>query len=292
MKLHYFAYGSNLHPARLRGRIPSAEFVEVAVLPDRALHFCKRSEDGSAKCTLLPALGSRAFGAVYRLDESDKPLLDQVEGLGRGYDEAWQWLPLREGVVRIFHYVAAADYVDFSLQPYHWYKQLVLAGARQHEFPAPYVNSIAQVPSIDDPDPERRARNRELVQCCEGVASPAADSGPPDDAPESGSAIRNLFAAVSRQLPEELFATLVETDTVRIERIVSQGHASPADGWYDQDRNEWVVLLRGAARLAFDDGQEVSMAPGDWLEIPAHRKHRVAWTDPEQESIWVAVHYL
>lgn len=291
MKLHYFAYGSNLHPARLRGRIPSAEFVEVAVLPDRALRFCKRSEDGSAKCTLLPALGSRAFGAVYRLEESDKPLLDQIEGLGQGYDEAWQWLPLREGVVRVFHYVANDDYVDHSLQPYHWYKQLVLAGARHHDFPAPYVNGIERTPSTEDPDPGRHARNQDLVQCCEGGTAPEADSEASAVAAEPDSEIHNLFAGLPQNLSEELFATLVVTDTVRIERIVSKGHVSPADGWYDQDGNEWVILLRGAARLAFDDGREVSMAPGDWLEIPAHRKHRVAWTDPEQDSIWLAVHY-
>jgi gamma-glutamylcyclotransferase len=166
MQLHYFAYGSNLHPARLRARIPSAEFVEVAVLPDRSLRFCKRSEDGSAKCTLLPELGSRAFGAVYRVEEKDKLLLDRIEGLGRGYDEAWQWLPLSDGVVRVFHYVANDDYDDRSLQPYHWYKHLVLAGARQHGFPGPYLGAIEKVRSIDDPDPGRRARNDEVLALC------------------------------------------------------------------------------------------------------------------------------
>ena len=101
----------------------------------------------------------------------------------------------------------------------------------------------------------------------------------------------NLFAELPVELPEELVATLVRSDAVQIERIVSRGHASPAEGWYDQDRNEWVAVLRGAARLVFDDGREVRMGPGDWLDIPAHRKHRVAWTDPEQETVWLAVHY-
>jgi cupin 2 domain-containing protein len=101
----------------------------------------------------------------------------------------------------------------------------------------------------------------------------------------------NLFTDIPTDLPDELFETLAKSGSVHIERIISQGHASPAEGWYDQDRNEWVLLVQGAARLAFEDGREVTMGPGDWLEIPAHRKHRVAWTDPEQNTIWLAMHY-
>lgn len=103
--------------------------------------------------------------------------------------------------------------------------------------------------------------------------------------------MQNLFADIPRALPEERFDTLIETGAVRIQRIVSKGHASPAAGWYEQQRNEWVMLLQGSARLAFADGREVDLGPGDWLEIPARQKHRVAWTDPEQESVWLAVHY-
>jgi len=102
----------------------------------------------------------------------------------------------------------------------------------------------------------------------------------------------NLLKDIPRDLLTERFGTLVETENVRIERIVSQGHASPAAGWYDQDRNEWVLLVQGAAGIAFEDGSEVEMTAGDWLEIPAHQKHRVAWTDPEQPIVWLAVHYL
>ena len=167
MELYYFAYGSNLHPARLQVRVPSAEFVEVAVLPDRALRFCKRSVDGSAKCTLAPALGSRTLGAVYRLAAQEKELLDRVEGLDQGYDEGWQGLPLNDGVVRAFFYVAAPDYLDATLQPYHWYKHLVLAGARYHGFPDAYIAAIDAVASIEDPDAGRRSRNERIVHACE-----------------------------------------------------------------------------------------------------------------------------
>ena len=101
----------------------------------------------------------------------------------------------------------------------------------------------------------------------------------------------NLFTRIPDDLPAELFETLVEGDAVRIERIVSRGHSTPAGEWYDQDRHEWVLLLTGAARLVFADGREVTLAPGDWLEIPARERHRVAWTDPERDTVWLAVHY-
>ena len=103
--------------------------------------------------------------------------------------------------------------------------------------------------------------------------------------------MKNLLQEIPADLPGELFETLIETGAVHIERIVSRGHATPPGDWYDQPRREWVLLVEGAARLAFADGREISMGPGDWLEIPAHEKHRVSWTDPERETIWLAVHF-
>ena len=98
----------------------------------------------------------------------------------------------------------------------------------------------------------------------------------------------NLFADLPRQLPDELFTTLLEAVHVRIERIVSHGHVSPAGFWYDQDEHAWVIVLKGAARLRFEDGM-VEMRPGDFITIPAHQKHRVEWTTPEEPTIWLAV---
>jgi cupin 2 domain-containing protein len=103
--------------------------------------------------------------------------------------------------------------------------------------------------------------------------------------------MKNLFENIPKNLTEEAVETLVQNKNARIERIISHGHTSPPDGWYDQDEDEWVVLLSGGACLSFADGREVSMKPGDCLQIPAHVKHRVSWTDPEQESVWIAVHY-
>ena len=103
--------------------------------------------------------------------------------------------------------------------------------------------------------------------------------------------MRNLFQDIPGDLPGELFDTLVRGEGVHIERIVSKGHASMENSWYGQEHDEWVLVLRGSARLAFQDGRVTSLGEGDWLEIPAHLKHRVAWTDPSRETIWLAVHY-
>jgi cupin 2 domain-containing protein len=103
--------------------------------------------------------------------------------------------------------------------------------------------------------------------------------------------MKNLFTNIPVDLPEEIFETLVQTDFVQIERIVSRGHSSPGEGWYEQCKNEFVLLLKGAARLEFEDGRVVSMGSGDWLEILAGLKHRVVWTDEGQETVWLAVHY-
>ncbi len=104
--------------------------------------------------------------------------------------------------------------------------------------------------------------------------------------------MNNLFANIPVDLPEELVETLLETDSVRVERIVSHGHASPDGFWYDQDQNEWVVVLRGAAKLVFEgDDDTIEMGPGDHIDIPAHKKHRVEWTTTDEPTVWLAIHY-
>ena len=100
----------------------------------------------------------------------------------------------------------------------------------------------------------------------------------------------NLFADVPSHLPAELVTILLEAADLRIERIVSHGHASLADFWYDQPQAEWVIVLKGAARLQFEDGM-VEMKPGDFINIPAFKKHRVAWTTPDEPTVWLGVRY-
>jgi len=102
----------------------------------------------------------------------------------------------------------------------------------------------------------------------------------------------NLFAPTPAEIPEEIFQVLLETGNFRLERIVSAGQATPPGEWCDQDANEWVALLTGAAGLRFEDEAEPrALSPGDYLLIPAHRRHRVEWTDPAQPTVWLALHY-
>jgi cupin 2 domain-containing protein len=102
----------------------------------------------------------------------------------------------------------------------------------------------------------------------------------------------NLLASLPARLDAEQIIALVANENLRIERIVSTGQASPRGFWYDQPWAEWVLVLAGAAGLVFEGEAEPRvLRPGDYLLIPAHRRHRVAWTDPEQPTVWLAVHY-
>ncbi len=107
---------------------------------------------------------------------------------------------------------------------------------------------------------------------------------------ESGEGITNVFDDLPQHLPKELVQALLSAADVRIERIVSHGHASPEGFWYDQDKHEWVMVLKGAARLRFED-RTVKMGPGDFVNIPAHEKHRVDWTTPDEPTVWLGVIY-
>ena len=102
--------------------------------------------------------------------------------------------------------------------------------------------------------------------------------------------MNNLLSSIPVNVTSELNDALVQAKHVRIERIVSQGHASPPDFWYDQDQNEFVLLVQGAARLQFEDSV-LEIKPGDWIAIPARHRHRVEWTTPVEPTIWLAVFY-
>ncbi|MGE5465684.1 MAG: cupin domain-containing protein [Methanocella sp.] len=104
--------------------------------------------------------------------------------------------------------------------------------------------------------------------------------------------ILNLYADLPEDAANEQVVALLSRPGLRIERIVSNGQASPAGYWYDQPQSEWVVVVRGSARLRFEgDERDVVMQAGDWIDIPAHRRHRVEWTDPDTHTIWLAIHY-
>jgi len=104
--------------------------------------------------------------------------------------------------------------------------------------------------------------------------------------------VQNIVADIPVQLPNELFSTLLQNSQFKVERIVSKGHCNAQDEWYEQSDAEWVFLFQGAAILEFAEPYELKkLNAGDYLLIPAYCKHRVDWTDPKQESIWLALHF-
>ena len=103
--------------------------------------------------------------------------------------------------------------------------------------------------------------------------------------------IGNIFATHGLLEGNEIFDTLVEHETMKIERIISKGHTSPASGWYDQAHHEWVIVIKGSAILSFEQEDDVHLEEGSHIIIPAHKKHKVRWTDPDKETVWLVVHY-
>ena len=101
----------------------------------------------------------------------------------------------------------------------------------------------------------------------------------------------HLFTGIPTALSAERFDTLLQTGACRLERIISIGHATPPGEWYDQDQDEWVVLLQGGAGLRFaaEDAAR-HLKPGDYVWIPAHCRHRVEWTSAHPPAIWLALH--
>jgi len=104
--------------------------------------------------------------------------------------------------------------------------------------------------------------------------------------------IDNIFKSLKTSTTGEIFEKLLSTSHFKLERIVSTGQATPPGEWYDQEQDEWVILLSGSAGLLFEDKKEVQvLQPGDYVHIPAHSRHRVEWTDASQPTVWLALHY-
>ncbi len=104
--------------------------------------------------------------------------------------------------------------------------------------------------------------------------------------------IKNIFRDLPERGMEEISEALLGTKHFRLERIISSGQRTPPGEWYDQDTNEWVILLSGEAGLLFEgEAEPERMHPGDYVYIPAHKRHRVEWTDARQKTIWLALHH-
>src|SRR6266571_7891133 len=163
-RLRYFAYGSNMLTARLRERVPSATAIGIGQLVGYALRWDKRSSrDGSGKCDAEATgrLDDIVWGVVFELDSEDKPALDQAEGLGAGYMEKTVHVSTEAGPVAAVMYYAIDK--DPSLRPYHWYKALVIAGAREHGLPASYRSHLELVVTVSDSNTARASRHKELL---------------------------------------------------------------------------------------------------------------------------------
>jgi len=170
MLLHYFAYGSNLHPLRLTERIESARLICSAALPEYRLTFDKLGQDGSSKCN-LQKIGGQAdcvYGAIYQIDSAHKPRLDEFEGLGAGYIDREIELISNACRYRCFSYFAQPGYITDTLKPYIWYQQLVFEGAQYLQFPAAYIAQIEAVASVPDPNVERALLHRQLIDRMSG----------------------------------------------------------------------------------------------------------------------------
>ena len=104
-------------------------------------------------------------------------------------------------------------------------------------------------------------------------------------------AIRNIFELPSDLPFVEVLETLVDTETVFIEKVISTGQITPDGEWYDQDRSEWLIVLQGEGELGYEDGSRIKLTVGDYLLIPAHQKHRVEYTSTEPPCIWLTIFF-
>ena len=166
MQLNYLAYGSNLHPMRLLERVPSAQLIGSTEIAGYELAFHKQSKDGSGKCNLFQSDGANRsiFGAVYRIDATEKPALDRAEGNGFGYLDAQVSVSSDGNTHTCFTYFAQQSYIVGHLKPYHWYKEMVLVGAEFLKYPQGYIETLRAIESVQDPDSGRRLKNQARLE--------------------------------------------------------------------------------------------------------------------------------
>lgn len=163
--LYYFAYGSNLHPLRLQKRVPSASLKGVITMTGYQLRFHKRHhEDNSGKCNMLltQQQSDVVYGALYEMEETEKPLLDLCEGEGYRCDTLE--VKLQNRAYESFVYIAEDSHIDDTLKPHSWYQEIVLLGAQFHQLPDNYLSRIRKIAAGVDPDREQHVRNSQLIE--------------------------------------------------------------------------------------------------------------------------------
>lgn len=162
----YFAYGSNMLLQRLQPRCKSARVRGVASVPGYRLAFSKRSKDGSGKATLVSDPAAQVYGIVFDIAAKDATELDRIEGRGKGYERIEEVAAITHPdgqPITVTAYIAQDDFLDAGLQPYDWYRDLVVKGAEQHRLPDEYLATLRAIPALADPDPERRTRVEALA---------------------------------------------------------------------------------------------------------------------------------
>ncbi|MGR8947541.1 MAG: gamma-glutamylcyclotransferase [Gammaproteobacteria bacterium] len=164
------AYGSNLHRARIEARISVREVLGTVLLPNWGLRFHKQGSDDSGKCNLIESPGEVAFGLVYAFSAKDKARLDEIEGVGKGYQNVA--LPMQgfdlgttglNGNEEVFAYLALDTHVDDTLVPYDWYHSFVRRGAEKCNFPVEYLSHIDSFAARRDPNESRRKQNIDIL---------------------------------------------------------------------------------------------------------------------------------
>jgi len=150
--------------------VSSAVLVATAFTLGRRLAFHKVGQDGTAKCDapLSDDPAARVFGAVYAMDASCMSALDRIEGRGKGYEREQVQVVTAQGPLDAFAYLAEDAHIDPGLEPFHWYKCLVVEGARHHGFPESYVQAVAALASVRDPERDRAARNLAVLDAGHG----------------------------------------------------------------------------------------------------------------------------
>ena len=161
----YFSYGSNMSERRLKDRVPSAKKICKAFLRKHDLRFHKKGMDGSGKCDACfeGNHGNLVIGVLYEIDEAGKNLLDRREGLGNGYDEKFvEVITPNDDILKAVMY--SATKIDRGLKPFIWYREHVLRGALENNFPGEYIDKIRSVEAIPDPDLERERREMNIYR--------------------------------------------------------------------------------------------------------------------------------
>jgi gamma-glutamylcyclotransferase len=158
--IQYFAYGSNMLSQRLQARCKSASSRCIASVSGYRLALSKKSKDGSGKATIVADQATRVFGVVFDISCEDAKELDRIEGRGKGYErvELPAFVHPEGSSITVIAYIAHADFIDPTLQPYDWYRDLIVTGAKQHNLPDHYVTTLLAIEALSDSDPTRQTR--------------------------------------------------------------------------------------------------------------------------------------